>query len=68
MISIALLSDLRIAEPGARISFAGGRVKGDRKEGTAEAQLSWGTIDEIVPRSGLRSRLIAALEGGGCSR
>lgn len=64
MISFAMLADIRLAEPNARIAFAGARVKGQRLEVTAEMQQSWGAIDEIVHRSQLRARIIHQLRIG----
>lgn len=67
--SFATLGDLIIAEPGARIGFAGPRVI---KEGTnetlpegfqtAEFLLEHGLIDQIVPRTELRGRLVEFLQ------
>ncbi|WP_406239808.1 acetyl-CoA carboxylase, carboxyltransferase subunit beta [Nocardia sp. NBC_01009] len=62
--SFATLSDVLIAEPGARLGFAGRRVieQTIRQElpaefQTAEFLLARGLIDMIVPRSGLRQAL-----------
>ena len=66
--SFATLGDLNLAEPKARIGFAGPRVI---KEGTnqvlpegfqtAEFLLERGLIDQIVPRLELRPRIIGFL-------
>jgi len=68
--SFATLSDIVIAEPGARMGFAGPRVikqtvRQDLPEGfqTAEFLLATGMIDAVVKRGDLRgvlSRLVAA--------
>ncbi|MFG2192090.1 acetyl-CoA carboxylase, carboxyltransferase subunit beta [Streptomyces sp. NPDC048639] len=62
--SFATLSDVIIAEPGARLGFAGPRVieqtTGERlPEGfqTAEFLLEHGMVDDVVPRSALRPTL-----------
>ena len=62
--SMALLADVNIAEPGAKIGFTGPRVirqatYADLPEGfqTAEFQLRAGQIDMVVPRTELRGRL-----------
>ncbi|MFD0363650.1 acetyl-CoA carboxylase, carboxyltransferase subunit beta [Nocardia sp. GCM10030253] len=66
--SFATLSDVLIAEPGARLGFAGRRVieQTIRQElpaefQTAEFLLACGLIDMIVPRAGLRQALGALL-------
>lgn len=66
--SFAVLGDVNIAEPGALIGFAGPRViketiKKDLPEGfqRSEFLLSHGLIDQIVPRSELRKRLITLI-------
>ena len=70
--SFATLADVIFAEPGARMGFAGPRVieqtTGERlPEGfqTAEFLLRHGMVDDIVPRSGLRSALARVLSLGG---
>lgn len=62
--SFANLADVIIAEPGARLGFAGPRViehtTGERlPEGfqTAEFLLSHGLVDDVVPRAALRATL-----------
>lgn len=67
--SFATLGDLILAEPGALICFAGPRVikegtKQELPEGfqTSEFLLSRGLIDQIIPRSELRSRLSGFLK------
>lgn len=67
--SYAVLGDLILAEPGARIGFAGPRVI---KEGTneilpdgfqtAEFLLKRGLIDQIVSRLELRARIVTFLK------
>ncbi|MFE0627458.1 carboxyltransferase subunit alpha [Streptomyces sp. NPDC058864] len=66
--SYATLADVIIAEPGARMGFAGPRViqqtTGQRlPEGfqTAEFLLSRGLIDDVVPRAALRPTLARLL-------
>ncbi|WP_280381988.1 acetyl-CoA carboxylase, carboxyltransferase subunit beta [Nocardia wallacei] len=66
--SFATLTDVLIAEPGARLGFAGRRVieqtiHQELPAGfqTAEFLLDRGLIDMIVPRSGLRSTLAGLL-------
>lgn len=66
--SFAVLGDVNIAEPGALIGFAGPRViketiKKDLPEGfqRSEFLLSHGLIDQIVPRSEMRERLITLI-------
>ncbi|WP_433527438.1 acetyl-CoA carboxylase carboxyl transferase subunit alpha [Nocardia pseudovaccinii] len=70
--SFATLSDVLIAEPGARLGFAGRRVieqtirqKLPPKFQTAEFLLERGLIDMIVPRSGLRQALGSLLRVAG---
>ncbi|CAA9275881.1 MAG: Acetyl-coenzyme A carboxyl transferase beta chain [uncultured Chloroflexia bacterium] len=66
--SFASLGDITVAEPGALIGFAGPRVV-EQTTGiplpagshTAEAQLSYGMIDQIVDRADLREYLIRLL-------
>ncbi len=67
--SFATLADVVVAEPGARMGFAGPRVieqtiRQPLPEGfqTAELLLRQGLIDEVRPRAGLRS-LLARLLG-----
>ncbi|MGW1210509.1 carboxyl transferase domain-containing protein [Streptomyces sp. NPDC002499] len=53
-------SDLILAVPGAQVGFAGSRVRppdADPTAYTAEAQLTAGALDEIVPPENLRERL-----------
>lgn len=64
MASYASVGDIIIAEPGARIGFAGARVIKDTTQAemllgfqTAEFPLDHGLIDAIVPRAELKSRL-----------
>jgi acetyl-CoA carboxylase carboxyl transferase subunit beta len=66
--SFASLGDIILAEPGARIGFAGPRVIQQTigetlPEGfqSAEFQLEHGFVDAIVPRSELRGTLIQLL-------
>jgi acetyl-CoA carboxylase carboxyl transferase subunit beta len=66
--SFASLGDIILAEPGARIGFAGPRVIQQTigetlPEGfqSAEFQLEHGFLDAIVPRSELRGTLIQLL-------
>jgi acyl-CoA carboxylase subunit beta len=70
--SFATLCDVIIAEPGARLGFAGPRVisqtiRQTLPEGfqTAEFLLSHGLIDAIRPRSELRGTLARLLANGG---
>ncbi|MFX0580879.1 acetyl-CoA carboxylase carboxyl transferase subunit alpha [Nocardia nepalensis] len=70
--SFATLSDVLIAEPGARLGFAGRRVieQTIRQElppkfQTAEFLLERGLIDMIVPRAGLRQALGSLLRIAG---
>ena len=66
--SFASLGHIIIAEPGARIGFAGYRARASIKEKlpenyqTAEFLLEHGTIDSIVQRKDLRSTLIDLLD------
>ncbi len=69
MASYASVGDLIIAEPGAMIGFAGPRVIKDTTQGelppgfqTAEFLIERGLIDEIVPRTEMKSRLATYLE------
>lgn len=69
--SYATLADVLVAEPGARLGFAGPRVieqtTGERlPEGfqTAEFLMEHGMIDNIVPRSALRPTLARLLALG----
>ena len=66
--SYATVADIVLAEPGARIGFAGGRVveqitKQKLPEGfqTAEFLLEHGLLDLIVPRRALRDTLATLL-------
>ncbi len=67
--SFAMLGDITIAEPGAEIGFAGGRViantiKADLPEGfqRSEFLMEKGFIDMIVPRSELRSEIARLID------
>ena len=69
--SFATLADVIIAEPGARLGFAGRRVIAQtiRQElppdfQTAEFLLARGLIDKIVPRAKLRGVLATLLRAG----
>jgi acetyl-CoA carboxylase carboxyl transferase beta subunit len=71
--SFATLTDVIIAEPGARLGFAGRRVieQTIRQElppdfQTAEFLMERGFIDMIVPRHRLRNTLAELLRIGGC--
>jgi acetyl-CoA carboxylase carboxyl transferase subunit beta len=66
--SFASLGDVLLAEPGALMSFAGPRVvqQTTREKlpddfGLSEANLRYGHVDAIVPRSELKSRLARLL-------
>ena len=66
--SLAMLGDIQIAEPNARIGFAGARVVGqtvreELPEGfqRSEVLLEKGAIDMIVPRSELRNKIFQIL-------
>ena len=66
--SFAALGDVNLAEPNALIGFAGARVAagttGDElPEGFQRAEFLFrhGFIDQVVPRSELRPRLVASL-------
>ena len=68
MASFASLGDVILAEPEALVGFAGRRVikdttQADLPEGfqTSEFLLEHGLIDQIVPRSELRERIISLL-------
>jgi acetyl-CoA carboxylase carboxyl transferase subunit beta len=68
MASFATLGDLILAEPKAMIGFAGPRVIKDTTQAelppgfqTAEFLLDHGLIDAIVPRKGMKERLIMYL-------
>lgn len=70
--SFAWLGDLHLAEPGAMIGFAGGRVientiKAKLPEGfqSAEFMLEHGFIDRIVPRSNLRTEIARIIDYAG---
>lgn len=73
--SFATLADVVLAEPGARLGFAGPRVIAQTIRAElpadfqrAEALLGRGLIDAVVPRSGLRAalgRLLAVADGPG---
>ncbi|MEU4098183.1 acetyl-CoA carboxylase carboxyltransferase subunit alpha/beta [Streptomyces sp. NPDC026673] len=75
--SYATLADVILAEPGARLGFAGPRViqqtTGERlPEGfqTAEFLFAHGLIDDVVPRAALRptvARLLRLRSGGGAA-
>ena len=67
--SFAMLGDIIIAEPGARIGFAGRRVveqvTGEKLPDffqTAEFQLQNGFVDEIVPREEQKNHIAKLLE------
>lgn len=67
--SFAMLGDIIIAEPGARIGFAGRRVveqvTGEKLPDffqTAEFQLQNGFVDEIVPREEQKKHIAKLLE------
>nr|ASA49569.1 acetyl-CoA carboxylase carboxyltransferase subunit [Actinoallomurus sp.] len=69
--SYATLCDVIVAEPGARLGFAGPRViqetiQRELPEGfqTAEYLLERGFIDAVVPRTGLRAMLGRLVAGG----
>jgi acetyl-CoA carboxylase carboxyl transferase subunit beta len=73
--SFAMLGDLILAEPKALIGFAGRRVieqtlREKLPEGfqTAEYLLDHGFVDTIVPRTALRSTLLALLQLHGTAR
>src|SRR5205807_2897365 len=66
--SFAAQADVILAEPGARIGFAGGRVIEQATHAalpdgfqTAEFLLAHGMLDAVVTRADLRSRLGALL-------
>jgi len=66
--SLAMLGDIQIAEPNARIGFAGARVveqtvRQELPEGfqRSEFLLEKGAIDMIVPRSELRNKIFQIL-------
>lgn len=63
--SFAMLADITLAEPGATIGFAGARVieqtiheKLPEKFQTSEYLLEHGMIDQVVPRSQTRDKII----------
>ncbi len=69
MASFASVGDIIIAEPGARIGFAGARVIKDTTQAelptgfqSAEFLLDHGLIDAIVPRAELKNRLSGYLD------
>lgn len=69
MASFASVGDLILAEPGAKIGFAGERVIKDTTQAqlpagfqTAEFLLERGLIDAIVPRAEMKSRLTFYLD------
>ncbi|GAA0556438.1 hypothetical protein GCM10009546_18200 [Actinomadura livida] len=69
--SFATLADVIVAEPGARMGFAGPRVieqtiRQSLPEGfqTAEFLAERGLVDTVVPRHGLRSALARLLSAG----
>lgn len=69
MASFASVGDIIIAEPGARIGFAGARVIKDTTQAelppgfqTAEFLLDRGLIDAIVPRAELKNRLSSYID------
>lgn len=66
--SFAAQADVLLAEPGARIGFAGRRVVEEAAGETlppdfqtAEAIVEWGMVDAVVPRHRLRATLGAVL-------
>ncbi len=66
--SLAMLGDIQIAEPNARIGFAGARVveqtvREELPEGfqRSEFLLEKGAIDMIIPRSELRNKIFQIL-------
>ncbi|MEU5643430.1 acetyl-CoA carboxylase, carboxyltransferase subunit beta [Streptomyces milbemycinicus] len=70
--SYATLADVILAEPGARLGFAGPRVieqttRERLPEGfqTAEFLMEHGMVDDIIPRSALRPTLARLLALGG---
>lgn len=70
--SFATLADVIIAEPGARLGFAGRRVieqtiREELPEGfqTAEFLLERGFVDRVVPRTALRAELARLLRATG---
>jgi acetyl-CoA carboxylase carboxyl transferase subunit beta len=69
MASYASVGDLILAEPGAKIGFAGARVIKDTTQAelppgfqTAEFLCEHGLIDAIVPRKEMKERLAFYLE------
>ena len=63
--SFAMLADITLAEPGATIGFAGARVieqtiheKLPEKFQTSEYLMEHGMIDQVVPRSMVREKII----------
>ena len=67
--SFAMLGDLHVAEPGARIGFAGARVIEETIRQTlpegfqrAEYLQEHGMVDLVVPRHQLRERLIQTMD------
>jgi len=69
MASFASLGDIILAEPGARIGFAGPRVieettQQELPEGfqTAEFLLEHGLVDHIVPRKEMRATITSFLK------
>jgi acyl-CoA carboxylase subunit beta len=67
--SFATLGDIILAEPGARVGFAGPRVieqtiQSDLPKGfqTAEFLLAQGLVDAVVPRAALRPTLACLLD------
>src|SRR5258708_1808996 len=69
MASFASIGDLILAEPGARIGFAGARVIKDTTQAelppgfqTAEFLLDHGLIDAIVARKDMKARLASYLD------
>ncbi|MFD5516565.1 carboxyl transferase domain-containing protein [Streptomyces sp. NPDC127066] len=58
-------ADVTLALPGAQVAFAGSRVRppdADPAAYTAEAQVSAGSVDALVPKDGLREALALWLD------
>jgi acetyl-CoA carboxylase carboxyl transferase beta subunit len=67
--SLALLADVNFAEMGASIGFTGPRVIAQATHAdlpadfqTADFQLTHGQVDAVLPRTGLRAKLVHFLE------
>jgi acetyl-CoA carboxylase carboxyl transferase subunit beta len=70
--SFAMLGDIHLAEPKARIGFAGARViqqtiRQELPEGfqTAEFLLKAGIVDRVVPRRELRNEIARLIDYAG---